>query len=163
MLGIYVKPRLADTGGLISGMVSTRTEVQSSQQAKEDQSRIWKESHYQACNVAQSHGEDVRSGDRFPEGRRVSRREWMTQGLQKRSTMWLCGAGDTDSIPWNEYTSLWLSSICVFSRLCFLQSRFQNLWRYMTSDVPETCEIPCFNSLCHPPGLVLITCNLMVF
>ena len=80
MLGIYVKPRLADTGGLISGMVSTRTEVQSSQQAKEDQSRIWKESHYQACNVAQSHGEDVRSGDRFPEGRRVSRREWMTQG-----------------------------------------------------------------------------------
>ena len=139
-------------------MVSTRTEVQSSQQAKEDQSRIWKESHYQTCNVVQSHGEDFRSGDSFPEGRVVSRREWRTQGAPEEE----CNVG-VWGWGYRQHSMEQMHIFLAVSCLCFLQCRFQNLWSCMPSDLPETCEIPCFNSLCHPPGLVLITCNLMVF
>ena len=131
--------------GFISGTVSTRTEVQSSQQAKEDKSRVWKESHYQTCNAVQSNGEDFRSGDRFPEGRLVSRREWRIQGAPEEER-------DVGVWGWG-YRQHSVDQIHVFlavSRLCFLQCRFQNLWRCLPLDLWETCEIPCSNTLYHP-------------
>lgn len=117
MRGIYVKPRLDDTGG--SSQEWWAQELKSRVPSKPRRTRV-----ESGRRVITRHAMWSKATERILDLETVSQREeWCPEesgeprGLQKRSAMWVCGAGDTDSIPWNKCTSFWLSPVCVFSNV----------------------------------------------
>ena len=131
---------------LISRTVSPRIEVQNSQQAKEDQSRIQKESHYQTCNVIQSH---ERILDLETHSQRQDRGP-KESGEPKGAPEEQAGCGRVGLGIWTTFCG---TNTCLSSYLlCFPQYRFQNLWRSVPSDLPGTCEHSCMFQFLEPPN-----------